>query len=116
MKRLSKKNCGIIYAVKLNQEGDKYKSIATFMSKYTDTPIEYYTKAILETLLSHAIADLLDNLKYPSSFWFNYWRWKHFPWDMNDFDAICATLTEIAVKDENGNYINGFMPLEDFYD
>lgn len=109
-------SCGVIYAIKLNPEGDKYKSIATFMSKYTITPIEHYTNSILETILSNAVADLLDNLKYPSSFWFSYWRWKQYPWSMNDFEAICATLTEIAVKDEKGNYINGFIPLEEYYD
>lgn len=113
---MDKMSCGIIYAIKLNPEGDIYKSIATFMSKYTSTPIEYYTNKLLETILSNAIADLLNNLKYPSSFWFNYWRWKQWPWEMNDFEAICAALNEVAVKDENGNYINGFMPLEDFYD
>ena len=113
---MDKMNCGIIYAVKLNLDGDRYKSIATFMSKYTDTPIEHYTNSILETILSNAIADLLENLKHPSSFWFSYWRWKQWPWEMNDFEAICAALSEVAVKDENGNYINGFMPMEDFYD
>lgn len=109
-------NCGIIYAVKLNLEGDRYKSIATFMSKYTDTPIQHYTNTILETILSNAIADLLEDLQHPSSFWFNYWRWKQYPWEMKDFEAICAALTEIAVKDKEGNYINGFKPLEGFYD
>ena len=113
---MDRMSCGVIYAIKLNPEGDRYKSIATFMSKYTDTPIEYYTNKLLETALSYAVADLLDNLKYPSSFWFKYWQWKQYPWNMNDFDAICAALAETAVKDENGNYINGFMSLEDFYD
>lgn len=113
---MDKMSCGIIYAIKLNPEGNRYKSIATFMSKYTDTPVEYYTNKLLETALSSAIADLLDNLKHPSSFWFSYWRWKQWPWGMTDFEAICAALSEVAVKDGNGTYINGFMPLEDFYD
>ena len=32
MEVMSEKSCGIIYAVKMNKENDRYKSIATFMS------------------------------------------------------------------------------------
>ena len=113
---MDKMTCGIIYVVKMNLEGDRYKSIANFMSKYTNTPIEHYTNSLLETILSNAVAGLLDDLKHPSSFWFNYCRWQQYPWNMNDFEAICAALSEITVKDKDGNYINGFIPPEDFYD
>ena len=109
---MDKMNCGIIYAIKLNPAGNWYDSIASFMSKYTDTPITHYSHPILETILSNAIADLLNNLKYPSSFWYEYWRCKKI-WGYSDFDAICATMANIQVK-ENNDYINGFQPIEEF--
>ena len=84
------------------------------MSHYTDTPINHYTHPILETILSRAIGELLESLNYPSSFWFEYWRWKQDPWNMNDFEAICSALSSIAVKDKEGNYVNGFRPIEEF--
>ena len=40
-------------------------------------------------------------------------RYKQYPWDMNDFDAACAVLAEIRVKDGD-NYINGFIPFEQY--
>lgn len=110
---MDKMNCGVIYAVKMNVKGNYYESIASFMSKYTNTPVEYYTNAILETILSNAIADLLNNLIHPSAFWFEYWRLKQYPWEMNDFEAICAAMANIQVRDTN-NYINGFQPIEEF--
>ena len=113
MQLMSKMDCGIIYAVKLNLCNDIYKSIATFMHLYTDTPIDYYTNAMLEDLLSNAIAQLLENLNHPSAFWFEYRHWKKKPWNMSDFDAMCAALAAIPVKNNN-DYINGFRPLEEF--
>ena len=113
MERMSKINCGIIYAVKQNKQEDKYKSIATFMSHYTDCPISYYTNNIITNLLSGAISDLLNHLEYPSAFWTEYWNWKQDPWSMNDFEAMCAGLYNVQVR-KNGEYINGFRPFEDF--
>ena len=113
MKLMNKMNCGIIYAVKLNKENDKYKSIATFMSKYTNTPIEHYTTNILENILINAVSDLLNNMEYPSSFWHEYCSLKRDPWNMNDFDAICAAFSIIQVRNDT-SYINGFIPIEEF--
>lgn len=113
MKLMDKMNCGVIYAVKMNIKGDHYDSIASFMSKYTDTPINCYTHSILETILSRAVAELLDNLEYPSSFWFEYWHFKQSPWNRTDFGAICAAMSTIQIK-KDGKYINGFRPFEEF--
>lgn len=112
MKLMSKMNCGIIYAVKWNKQNDLYKNIASFMSNYTATPIEYYTPAILENILVNAISDLLDHMEHPSVFWHEYWRYKQFPWEMTDFEAMCAVLNTISVKDDE-TYINGFRPMEE---
>ena len=114
MKLMDKMNCGVIYAVKLNPKGDRYESIASFMSKYTDTPIEHYNKSILETRLICAIANLIENMEHPCEVWFEYQHMLHEPWSMSNFDAMCAAMSTVAVKDENGNYINGFRPIEEF--
>ena len=111
---MDKMNCGVIYAVKLNNKGNAYDSIASFMSKYTDTPINAYTHPILETILSTAVADLLNSLEHPSGFWFEYWRFKQSPWNHSDFEAICGALATTAVRDSEGKYINGFLPIEEF--
>lgn len=113
MQLMDKMNCGVIYAVKMNIKGNYYDSIASFMSQYTDTPINHYTHPVLETILSRAIAELLENLEHPSSFWFEYWHFKQSPWSKTDFEAICAALSAIPVKNKN-NYINGFRPFEEF--
>lgn len=114
MRLMEKMNCGVIYAVKLNYSGNWYDSIASFMSKYTDTPVGHYSHAILETRLICALADLMDNMTNPSSLWYEYWHFKRYPWSKSDFDAMCSSLSTVAVKDEFGNYINGFRPREEF--
>lgn len=114
MNLMDKMNCGVIYAVKLNNKGNWYDSIASFMSKYTNTPVEHYTKSILETRLVCAIADLIENMEHPCGVWFEYWHMRQYPWNKNDFEAMCVAMSTIAVKDEHGNYINGFRPLEEF--
>ena len=53
-------------------------------------------------------------MRYPSSFWHEYWSLKQEPWNMNDFEAICAALSTVAVMDGKDNYINGFIPIEEF--
>lgn len=112
MKLMDKMNCGIIYAVKLNKENDRHKSIASFLSKYTDAPVEYYSNKMLENALARAIADLLNHMDYPSSFWHEYWHLKQDPWNMNDFDAMCAALAIVQVRNDK-EYMNGFSPIEE---
>ena len=114
MNLMDKMNCGVIYAVKLNPKGDHYQSIAAFMSKYTDTPIDHYNKSIITTRLVCALADLIENMEHPCGIWFEFWHYRQDPWSMDDFNAMCASLATVAVKDENGNYINGFRPIEEF--
>ena len=112
MELMSKMSCGIIYAAKMSKD-DAYTSISHFMSNYTNTPIEYYTHNIIENLLSSAISDLLNHMKYPSGFWSEYCHYKQYPWKMNDFYAMCAALSSVQVR-EGELYLNGFRPIEQF--
>lgn len=115
MKLMEKINCGVIYAAKMNQKGDHYQSIASFMSKYTDTPIEHYTKQIITTRLICALGDLMEHMDHPCGVWFEFWHMRQSPWHTDDdFEAMCGALATIAVKDKNGRYINGFRPFEEF--
>lgn len=114
---LEKKSIGVIYAVKNAFGDEKEKAIASFMSKYTDTPIEFYTPYHIHTILISAVVDLLNHMKYPGSFFANYSRYKEYPWNMSDFEAICAAINEVPVRKKNPQtdlyeYINGFWEME----
>lgn len=111
---MSKMSCGVLYAVKQCKEMSNEEAIAWFMSKYTDTPKIYYTSYQIQNIFFSAIGELLDCLEFPSFFWYTFTRYKQYPWDMNDFEAACSVLSEIRVKDGGGNYINGFLPFEQY--
>jgi len=110
---MSKMNCGVLYSIKLKGELTSQTAITNFMSKYTDTPYEYYNSYMIEQIVSNAIAELLDHVKHPSFIWHEYQERLHFPWNMNSFDAMCSILCEVQVK-ENDEYINGFRPIEEY--
>lgn len=112
MKKMNKMSCGIIYAAKLNKQENIERSIAHFLSKYTDTPFEYYNTQIITRALINAISDLLNNMEYPAGFWNEYWRWKQGPWNMNDLEAMCAALNNVQVRTDS-RYINGFCSIEE---
>lgn len=114
---LQKMSIGVIYAVKNGYDKEeKEKAIASFMSKYTDTPIEFYTSNHIQNILIQTVIDLLNNMKYPGSFFANYQRYKEYPWNMDDFNSMCAALSEVQVRNKNPEtdlyeYINGFWDI-----
>jgi hypothetical protein len=114
---MNKSTVGAIYAIK-NGEGNSYKErLAKFMSSYTDTPIEYYNDDNLSSIMSSIFAKLLDHVEYPSTVFIEYYRWKQYPWNYNDFDAMCAAMSSVQVKRLNKvtnqyEYINGFWDIE----
>ena len=113
-KLMAKQNCGIIYAIKRCKYETIERSIAEYMSQYTGTPVEYYTKFVLYKILVNAIADLLNTMDNPGSFWYEYQHWKIGLIKYDDFKAICAALATVQVRDDNDNYINGFRPVEEY--
>lgn len=108
---------GIIYVIK--KCGHSREEVAKFMHYYTDTPIEYYTDAVIDNLMERTIIEAIRDNERPAAIAHDYFYWRHEPWCYSDFDAICAALTCIQVRRENFDtgeyeYINGFWPQEDF--
>lgn len=113
--KISRMNCGVIYAIKQNREGDYAKSVIQFMSKYTDTPIEYYSDKAVESIVINAVAEMMEKMEHSSVYFCSYMRWQDYPWNMSCFEALCAALSEVMVYDtKNKKYVNGFRPLEEY--
>lgn len=115
--KMSKRTIGAIYSIKQNEGATNYEKLAKFMSKYTDTPIEHYNSNNLTTIMSQVFAELFDYVKYPSGLFFEYFRWKQAPWNYSDFDAMCAALSTVQVREKDGftdeyKYINGFWEFD----
>jgi len=116
---MDKMTSGIIYVIK--EYGHSREEVAKFMHYYTDTPIEYYTNAIIDNLMERTIVEAIRDNERPASIANDYFYWRHEPWNYSNFDAICAALTNIQVRRVNfdtgkNEYINGFWPREDFND
>ena len=114
---MDKMTCGIIYTVK--NKGYSREEIAKFMHYYTDTPIEYYSDAIIDNLMERTLVEATRSNKNPASIINEYFYWRRKPWCYSDFEAICAALCTIQVKETNPEtgeleYINGFRPIENF--
>ena len=102
---------GIIYTIK--REGHSREAIADFMHNFTDTPKEYYTNYIINQLLEQTMSAAVRENQYPSSILYEYFNWKHEPWNYDEFNAMCAALSSIQVREKDAetgkyNYINGF--------
>lgn len=121
MKLLDRRDMGIIYAIKKTVDGNIHKSIVNFMCHYSNSLPEVYTPSVVLHLVEHAFAALMETYEHPSHLITEYFRWKDGPWHYTDFEAMCAVLgSEVAVKRLNYEtkeyeYINGFGPMEDFF-
>ncbi len=116
---MDKMYMGIIYTIK--REGYSRDAIRYYMNKITCTPITYYSNAMIDDLLEKTMIEAVSCNKYPSSIIYDYFFWKHSPYNYSDFEAICAALSNIQVRCENPltkelEYINGFESMEGFYD
>ena len=114
---MDKMTSGIIYVIK--RYGHSREEVAKFMHYYTDTPIEYYTDAIIDNLMERTIVEAIRDNEQPATVANDYFYWSREPWHYSNFDAICAALTNIQVRRINFDtgkyeYINGFWPQEDF--
>lgn len=114
---MDKMTSGIIYTIK--QKGCSREEVAKFMHYYTDTPIDYYTDEIIDNLMERTITEAIRYNEKPASIIYEYFYWRREPWCYSDFEAICAALSSIQVKEINPKtgdleYINGFRPIETF--
>lgn len=113
---------GTIYALK-HVDKSYDDSVIEFWSKYTETPPEYYRTETLMKIAKMVMEDymntadnprlvmycLLENMRFDC---------EHLIKEEETFDdrvrrAIWETLTMTKVKDDNGNYVNGFRELEE---
>lgn len=113
---MEKMYVGVLYAVKQNKQHNRMNSIIHFMSNYTGTPKEQYTVTMIERILYNSVAAMLNEMEYPGGYFLSFMQWKEYPWNYSDFEAMCAALAEVPVKTKTGEYINGFIPLEEFDD
>ena len=119
---MDKMYVGVIYAAKANRRYNHFKSIADFMSDYTGTPVECYTPVTIKRIVVKAFGQLLNEIKNPGALFESYMRWKEYPWDLNDLEAMCAALSEVQVREPINSektqykYINGFCEVEGFTD
>lgn len=116
---MEKLSMGIIYTIKRN--GYSREAIKEFLHSFTDTPINYYTDEILDSIMERTMVAAVRDNEHPQAIVSDFFYWQHYPWNYSKFDAICAALGNIQVRRENYStekleYINGFMPLEGFYD
>ena len=114
---MNKMFSGIIYVIK--KYGHSREEVAKFMHYYTDTPIEYYTDAIIDNLMERTIVEAIRDNERPATIANDYFYWRSGLWHYSNFDAICAALCAIQVKETNPEtgeleYINGFQPIEKF--
>lgn len=110
---------GVIYTLK--QKGYSQEEVAKFLHKFTDTPIEYYTPEILMTVLQNTMLAAIQENSHPASIVREYFMYKQFPWDYDEWQAICAAISSIEVRHKNSEtnkyeFINGFGPMEGFID
>lgn len=114
---MDKMTSGIIYTIK--QKGSSREEVAKFMHYYTDTPIEYYTIKMIDNLMEKALVEAVRYNEKPASIVNEYFYWRREPWNYSNFEAICAALSAVQVREVNPEtgkleYINGFKPIEDF--
>ena len=108
---MNDKTLGIIYAIKKsNKSWDK--AVAKFMSKYSGSPEDEYADHHLNAILKDAFADYMATCDSP------YYETRILL-DMMDSTGfyslghyLATTLMLTRVKDDYGNYINGFREMK----
>ena len=108
---------GIIYTIK--RKGYSREAIKEFLHNFTDTPIEYYTDAILDSIMEKTMVEAARYNEHPYTIISDFFHWQHYPWNYSKFDAICVALNNIQIRRENYNtekseYINGFTEMKEF--
>lgn len=122
---MDNRTLGIIYAIKKGDNTAR-QNIIDFMSKYSDTPKEYYTDYNLIPLIEATFVDYLKTADNPS---FDVWQYfdakgrsrnfqQFYPDRAVEFqktsegfgidtDAIISALALTTVR-KDGKYVNGF--------
>ena len=103
----------LIYALKSGKykRGTLEKNAIAFMSEYTDTPEEYYTDSMLKSIARQAFIDYLRTADNPAFDVWQYFDAKNFR--DNDTYGILSALQLTRVKNDNGEYVNGFRSVKE---
>ena len=110
---------GIIWVIK--NYGHSREVIINFLHKYTSTPKEYYTNGIIDQIMEHTMLEAVRYNLNPVSILFEYFSWMKDPWNYSHFEAMCAALGSIQVRErikdtDNYCYINGFTSIMDEFE
>ena len=109
---------GIIWIIK--HYGHSREAIINFLHRYTCTPKEYYTNGIIDQIMEHTMLEAVRYNLNPVSILFEYFSWMKDPWNYSHFEAMCAALGSIQVRErikdtDDYSYINGFTSvIEEF--
>lgn len=84
-----------------------YDAIRNYMADECAYKAEWYTDGQISNFLYEALKDYIDHCRKPS---FILWYLKDIMdrWDFDIYHAIPIVFADLQVKDDNGNYVNGF--------
>lgn len=104
---------GIIYTIKHNATNYRIM-IVHFLSNYTLTPPEHYTKAVINRILKNVFYDAVQHNEHPQSLVRDYFESK----ESREEDRIASALSLMQVKEKNKEsgeyeYINGFKEFDE---
>lgn len=107
---MTKRTCDIIKACKgvyfAEVEG-QLNRVKHFMAKECQCPITVYTPHMLNVIMFDAMCDYIDSCDKPSFFLRELDR-VYNKENISIAEQIAITFELVEVKDENGNYVNGF--------
>jgi hypothetical protein len=93
----------------LTDETSEIKRVKLYMAKVCDTPVERYTDNIISSIMLNALYDYIDTCDRPSAFLRSmYSQVGDTPKTLAERIAIAFQL--VRIKNENGEYVNGFKP------
>lgn len=102
---------GLIYEIK--QSSEWRDAVIRFMMKYSGSPRSSYTDLVIYRIMKTAFLDYLNTADKPAITVDDYlMSTERFPMLSADYHMAVA-LINTRVRDDFGNYINGFRPLPD---
>lgn len=105
----------LIIAVKRNKCNSVKKSVITYLSEVTCSPVENYTNEELFSILKSAFLDYLSTAVNPALDMYNFFDCQQRLLSIGavtiqevEINCILAVFQLARVNDKNGNFTNGF--------
>ena len=109
---MTKRTCNIIRACKGNlypKITNKIDRVRAYMSEECICPLDVYTDALMEFIMVEAMYDYIDSCDKPSIFLRQMRETKEaLIRDLTLTERICIAFSLVQVRDDNGDYVNGF--------